>query len=135
MSRPNRPSIGAYPPDWPQIAQAVKEAAGWCCVRCGHPHDIGAGYMLTVHHLDLDKSNCRWWNTVALCQRCHLPIQGKVDMDRHWVMAEQSDWFRPYVAGAYAWKYLGEDLERREVNLRLPELLQLERAAVLGGIS
>jgi hypothetical protein len=132
VSRPNRASTGTYPPDWPEIAQAVKDAAGWRCVRCAHPHDIAAGYMLTVHHLDLDKSNCRWWNTVALCQRCHLRIQGKVDMDRPWVMADHTEWFRPYVAGAYALKYLGEDLPRAVVESRLPELLALERQFVLG---
>ncbi len=27
-----------YPPDWPAIALAVKEAAGWCCERCGARH-------------------------------------------------------------------------------------------------
>ncbi len=28
-----------YPPDWPAIASAVKNAAGWECIRCGHPND------------------------------------------------------------------------------------------------
>jgi hypothetical protein len=129
----SRSSIGAYPPDWPEIAKAVKDAASWRCVRCDHPHDIDAGYMLTVHHLDLDKSNCRWWNTIALCQRCHLRIQGKVDLSRPWVMAVHSAWFEPYVAGWYAWRYLGEDLDRDEVEARLQELLALEPAFVLRG--
>lgn len=30
-----RHSIGNYPANWAQIAVAVKEAAGWRCVRCG----------------------------------------------------------------------------------------------------
>ena len=34
--------------------------------------------VLTVHHLDGDKANIRWWNLVALCQVCHLIIQAKV---------------------------------------------------------
>ncbi len=38
-------------------------------------------------------------------------------------------WFRPYVAGYYAWTYLGEDLSRAEVEARLDELLTLECAA------
>ena len=34
-----------------------------------------------------------------------------------------SEWFRPYVAGFYAW-LLGEDLSRPEVEARLEELLR-----------
>jgi hypothetical protein len=84
--------------------------------------------ILTVHHLDGDKANCRWWNLVALCQRCHLQIQGKVDMRRVYPWPH-SDWFRPYVAGYYAWIYLGEDLTREETEARLDELLGLELAS------
>jgi hypothetical protein len=84
--------------------------------------------ILTVHHLDGNKANCRWWNLAALCQRCHLTIQGKVQMARVWPW-EHSDWFKPYVAGYYASTYLGEDLTRAEVDARLDELLGLERAA------
>lgn len=57
--------------------------------------------MLTVHHLDLDKSNCAWWNILPLCQRCHLHVQAKVVLERPW-MFEHSDWFKPFVAGYYA---------------------------------
>jgi hypothetical protein len=42
---------------------------------------------------------------------------------------EHSEWFRPYVAGYYAWTYLGVELTRAEVEERLDELLDLERAA------
>jgi hypothetical protein len=81
--------------------------------------------ILTVHHLDGDKANCRWWNLVALCQRCHLQIQGKVKMDRRW-LHEHSAWFRPYVAGYYAFVYAGVELTRPEVEARMNELLALE---------
>lgn len=81
--------------------------------------------ILTVHHLDEDKSNCRWWNLAALCQRCHLRMQRAVVMDRPWHL-EHSDWFKPYAAGFYAWKYLGEDLTRDETMERIDELLALE---------
>jgi len=95
-----RKSTGKYPDDWKEIAKAVKDAAGWCCVRCGKPHDPENGYTLTVHHLDLNPANCAWWNIPPLCQRCHLSIQGKVIMERDW-MFEHSQWFRPYVAAYY----------------------------------
>lgn len=98
---PPRKSTGDYPPNWNDIATAVKDAANWHCVRCGHRHDIEAGFMLTVHHLDLNKSNCAWWNIPALCQKCHLTIQAKVIMERMWMFAH-SEWFKPYVAAYYA---------------------------------
>lgn len=125
----------SYPPNWPDIARAVKEAAGWRCVRCGHPHDPASGHTLTTHHLDMDPGNSAWWNLLALCQKCHLSIQAKVDLDRPWVMAEHSDWFKPYVAGFYAFKYLGLTLNREEVMARLDELLAVERRFVLGEVA
>jgi hypothetical protein len=81
--------------------------------------------ILTVHHLDGDKCNCRWWNLVPLCQRCHLSVQSRIVMDRSFDRPHTT-WFQPYVAGFYAWKYLGEDLPRADVEQRLEELLMLE---------
>ena len=81
--------------------------------------------VLTVHHLNGIKHDCRWWNLAALCQRCHLTIQAKVYMERPWTR-EHSEWFRPYVAGFYAWRYLGLELDREETMARLDELLALE---------
>ena len=68
---------GGYPDDWDVIAANVKEAAGWICEHCGHVHEVASGYVLTVHHLDGDKSNCADDNLVALCQRCHLHWQNR----------------------------------------------------------
>jgi hypothetical protein len=126
----SRKGSGAYPQDWKAIATAIKEAAGWRCVRCDHPHDPPAGFCLTVHHLSMNKADCAWFNLVALCQRCHLSIQHRVDLTRPWVMAEHSAWFRPYVAGHYARRYLGETLTREEVTARLDELIERERQAL-----
>ena len=117
-----------YPPDWPAIATAVKDAAGWQCVRCDHPHDVEAGRMLTVHHLDMDKCNCRWWNLTALCQACHLSVQARVVLERPWIF-EHSAWFKIYAAGYYAHVYLELELTRDEAAARLEELLALERIA------
>lgn len=131
MARRSVPGV-TYPDNWRDIAHAVKEEAGWCCVRCGHPHDPSAGRTLTIHHADMNPGNSVWWNLLPLCQACHLSVQGRVDLDRPWVMQEHSDWFKLYVAGFYAWKYCGETLTREEAEARLDELLQLECAAVLG---
>lgn len=112
-----------YPPDWPDIAQRVKDEAGWRCVRCDAPHSREGWRILTVHHLDGDKANCRWWNLAALCQRCHLYVQGRVKMEQTY-LGEHSEWFRPYVAGYYAATVLGEpDLTRAQVEARMDELI------------
>jgi hypothetical protein len=116
-----RKSICDYPTNWPEISAHVKDEAGWKCIRCGHPHDVDSGHMLTVHHLDLDKSNCEWWNLLALCQRCHLHIQAKVIIQRPW-MFQHSDWFKPYAAGYYA-KMNGKPTDRIYVMDNLDELL------------
>ena len=116
-----RKSTGEYPPNWDEIAKQVKDDAGWECVRCEHVHDPENGYCLTVHHLDIDPSNCKWWNLAALCQRCHLHIQAKVDMTQPY-MFEHSEWFKPYVAGYYA--HLAGLPENKEYVLQhLEELL------------
>jgi hypothetical protein len=81
--------------------------------------------ILTTHHLDGNKANCRWWNLAPLCQRCHLYIQAKVHMTRRWVH-EHTPWFRPYVAAYYAFVYLGEDLTREQTIARIGELLDIE---------
>ena len=95
-----RKSISTYPPNWAEIAQYVKDAAKGRCIRCAREDNPEAGYMLTVHHLDMDKGNCAWWNIPALCQRCHLTIQAKVTMNQGW-MFDHSDWFKPYAAAYY----------------------------------
>ena len=120
-------------PEWSYVDLDRTLAAGGAGVVASLAHAVEASWrILTVHHLDGDKGNCRWWNLTALCQRCHLEIQGKVRMDRRWPH-EHSKWFQPYVAGYYAWKFLGEDLTREQVEARLSELLALEdRQLALG---
>jgi 5-methylcytosine-specific restriction endonuclease McrA len=118
--------MNRYPLDWPEIARKIKIAANWKCVRCGASDSRKGWRVLTVHHLDGDPANCRWWNLPALCQRCHLSVQARVVMEQPFVF-EHSAWFRPYAAGFYAWKYLHQDLNREQVTERMEELLALER--------
>ena len=121
-----RRSTGTYPPDWRAIAMAAKESAEWRCVRCGHKHDPVSGHTLTVHHLDLDPSNCRWWNLAPLCQRCHLHIQAKVVMERPYLF-DHTAWFKPYVAGRYAYELCLPD-RREYVHGREDEIIARWRA-------
>lgn len=120
---PRKSHGGDYPPDWKEIADRVKTEAGWMCIRCGHPHDYVTGHVLTVHHLDLNPSNCRWWNLAALCQKCHLTIQAKVIMERTW-MLPHSEWFKPYVAGYYAF-HNGLPDDRDSVVPKIDELIAI----------
>ena len=124
-----RKSTSDYPVDWAEIAKRVKDEANWNCVRCGHSHDPKAGYSLTVHHLDLDPQNCAWWNIPALCQRCHLHIQGRVIMERPY-MFPHSIWFQPYVAGYYA-HLQGLPEDRDYVVAHLDDLLLTEMSVWL----
>lgn len=93
-----------------------------CDSLCTHDPDMSSDRILTVHHLDGVKANLAWWNLAALCQRCHLTIQGRVKMPQTYQL-EHSTWFLPYVAGFYAATILGEDLTRTEVDRDLVRLL------------
>lgn len=82
--------------------------------------------ILTVHHINGRKHDLRWFNLAALCQRCHLVIQRKVQIERVYPF-EHSAWFKPYAAGWYAYAYLGENLTRDAALARQDELLALEQ--------
>jgi hypothetical protein len=84
--------------------------------------------ILTVHHLNGVKHDCRWFNLVSLCQRCHLSIQTRVVMERPYHQ-EHSEWFKPFAAAYYANVYLGLEPTIEETQERLEEFLALERMA------
>ena len=112
-----------YNEDGQQKRREARERAGNKCIRCGSPSVPGK--ILTTHHFDGDKSNDAWWNLLALCQVCHLQIQGRVDPEQPYFL-EHSEWLKPYVAGFYAKKYEGKDLSRKQVERRLADLLAYE---------
>ncbi len=98
-----------------------KEEESWRCERCKHPHETprnrsacdeicnhendGKQRMLTVHHLDMNKSNNRYWNLAVLCQKCHLEIQAKVDFDQDY-MFDHSKWME--------WHVVQKNMEERD---------------------
>ena len=96
-----------YPDNWAEIATRIKDAAGWKCERCGHPHDPKTGYTLTVAHMIPDKANVEDWNLAALCQRCHLHCQHKIDFLQGY-MFEHSEWV------AWRWKAFIESIDTEQ---------------------
>lgn len=97
---PRLPTRGEYPADWRELADEVKADAGGRCVRCGALNCRETGHVLTVHHFDGDKANGERWNLMALCQRCHLSVQARVDPETP-LLTEPSVWAMPYIAGFY----------------------------------
>lgn len=74
MSKWFREHRSEYPDNWDEIANRIKELAGWRCEACGRP---GEGRIsLGVHHLDFQPANCADENLVALCSRDHLRAHG-----------------------------------------------------------
>lgn len=133
------------------LHNAVRAAVGNRCIRCGHPEGDKLGHrgadgawihvpmqcttdcthlrdgklrILTVHHLDGDKANNRWWNLLALCQVCHLQVQARVIPERPWLFPHTA-WFRVYVAGFYAWYYGQREVTREEAMAEMDALLAL----------
>ena len=67
-----------YPPDWKEIATAIKDATDWKCQVCGKQcYRTGERVektqdVLTVAHINHVESDCRGENLVAACAVCHL---------------------------------------------------------------
>ncbi len=74
-----------YHPKWKLISKLIRfKRANNRCEICdaenyqSHPV-TGSKVVLTVAHMDHDKTNNRFCNLKALCQRCHL----KHDLPQH----------------------------------------------------
>lgn len=114
----------SYNSDGKEKRRKARESAGNKCIRCGSPSVPGR--ILTTHHFDGNKANDEWWNLLALCQVCHLHIQGKVDPEQPF-MFEHSEWLKLYVAGFYAWKYEHRKITREDAMIQLNSLLAYEQ--------
>jgi hypothetical protein len=120
------------PGPWTPYKPATPDVVGPAVAAIAPARMQAAWRILTVHHLNEVKRDCRWHNLAALCQRCHLYIQRKVTMEQLYPY-EHSEWFKPYAAAFYASTYLGEELTRDQTMARLDELLALERMDADGG--
>ena len=79
-----------YSDDWKNIADKIKDIAGWKCENCGQKNSSENGCRLTVHHIDGNKANNDFNNLVALCQRCHLSIQAKFGVGQQYLFEKPS---------------------------------------------
>jgi 5-methylcytosine-specific restriction endonuclease McrA len=67
-----------YPANWVEIAETIKDQAGWKCEKCGlqcrFPNEQFDTHKrtLTVAHINHVEMDCSPQNLVALCPRCHL---------------------------------------------------------------
>lgn len=90
-----------YPPDWKtRIRPAILARAGNQCEQCGavnhQPNPrTGSRVVLTIAHLDHDRTNNDFGNLAALCQACHLTLDGK----QHAVNARQTRRRKQQTAG------------------------------------
>lgn len=80
---------GDYPPAWVsgEIQREMYAHANWTCEHCGMKFIKGSTiaktakqrngkpFILTIHHLNGDKADCRYENLLACCNKCHLHIQ------------------------------------------------------------
>lgn len=68
-----------YPPDWRAIRARIllraRDACEFCLCANHRPHPLtGSHVVLTIAHLDHDRTNNECENLAALCQRCHLAL-------------------------------------------------------------
>lgn len=84
-----------YPDNWKtEIRPSILKRADDCCELCFVPNnqivyrDKTTGkywfsyfpkskevkIILTIHHIDFDRTNNKDYNLIALCQRCHLKL-------------------------------------------------------------
>ena len=94
-----------YPKNWEKIAERIKKKNNYKCERCGHCNDKLSGHVLTVHHLMRDTTINEDWALASLCQRCHLSVQNRVNMEQGLLFPKLiSKWFIPHYEGFLKWK-------------------------------
>jgi len=90
------------------MARPAYERDTLCDSLCEHDPPFtnllhkGKPRVLTVHHLDGDKSNCALWNLAALCQVCHLEVQAKVAWEQTYFLPH-SPWMTWHIKRYRRW--------------------------------
>lgn len=61
----------------PELKLKIRKRDDYTCQKCGiteEEHIIVYGKVLTIHHIDYDKGNCRENNLIALCSECNSRV-------------------------------------------------------------
>jgi ribosomal protein L34E len=69
-------SSGIYPVEFNDILkESIRKRDNYTCQNCNmteEEHIIVVGKVLSVHHIDYDKINCKSDNLITLCDSCNL---------------------------------------------------------------
>lgn len=66
-----------YCADWKKLLkEEIKERDNY---KCQNPDCWRRSKILTVHHIDYDKKNCKWDNLITLCNSCNVRANYKRD--------------------------------------------------------
>lgn len=72
---------GLYPENWTEVTVWLKGRVDRHCEVCGEKFNGEPGRCLTVHHLDLDRSNNRHWNLIVVCYGCKDGLENSFIME------------------------------------------------------
>jgi len=68
-------TIIKYPPEWNNnLKTQVKERDNNQCVLCGVAINETGRKGIHIHHIDKDVNNCKLYNLVTLCGKCHRQL-------------------------------------------------------------
>ena len=65
-----------------ELKQKIRKRDSYICQNCGITekiHKIKYGRILTVHHIDYNKQNCKESNLITVCLSCNLKANGNRD--------------------------------------------------------
>ena len=94
-----------YPFVWTEISDLVRRAANFDCSMCGKAYLLPEfKSVLTVHHRNKDKADCRRHNLESICWECHLGAEHSPSSGLHEMSCPRCEgWFK-------SWAYLHRHL-------------------------
>lgn len=89
-------SFEVYCSEWKdkEYKKEIKERDGQICIN---PYCSKTDKVLSIHHVDYNKKNCRPNNLITVCRSCNA----KANYDREWHMA----WYRALLKNRYGYRY------------------------------
>lgn len=75
-------SFGEYPNAWKEISRKISIRDDYTCQICGEKNPKRG----CVHHIDYNKSNCKFDNLIYLCPKCHGRTNGNPSNRSMWAV-------------------------------------------------